>query len=215
MPNYYLYGYQDGTTLPKALPGKYEIRMTVDGKTLSAPFEIKLDPRVKTSMADLQKQNDLILSIREEIGRVFMTARQIHDVRNQIRELSERLPKNDAMKPLFEAGGNLDKKLAGIESNLVEWRIKANEDSLQYPVKLDAQLSVLADYIGAGTDSAPTEAAINRFNKLKGDVDAQVTAWNNAVGTDLASFQNLAREHNVGAIVVPQFGIVAAPGQSQ
>ena len=215
MPNYYLYGYQDGTTLPKALPGKYEIRMTVDGKTLSAPFEIKLDPRVQTSMADLQKQNDLILAIRKEIMQVFMTARQIHDVRNQLRELSGRLPKNDAMKPVFEAGDNLDKKLAGIEGNLVEWRIKANEDSLQYPVKLDAQLSVLADYVGAGSDSAPTEAAVNRFNKLKGDVDAQVAAWNSAVNTDLAAFQNLAREHNVGVIVLPQFQASQQPGQSQ
>lgn len=216
MPNYYLFGYQDGTTLPKAMPGKYEIRMTVDGKTQSAPFEVKLDPRVQTSMADLQKQNDLILAIRKEITHVLMTARQIHDVRNQVKELSGRLPKNDAMKPVLEAGGNLDKKLAGIEENLVQWKIRSNEDSLQYPVKLDAQLSVLADYIGAGTDSAPTEAAVKRFDKLKTDVDAQVAAWNNAVTNDLASFQNLAREHNVGVIVVPQMDApAAAAGQSQ
>ena len=215
MPNYYLFGYQDGTTLPKAIPGKYEIRMTVDGKTLSAPFEIKLDPRVQTSLADLQKQNDLILAIRGEIMRVFATARQIHDVRDQLKALSGRLESDNGMKPVIDAGANLDKKLAGIEENLVQWKIHSNEDSLQYPVKLDAQLSVLADYIGAGTDSAPTAAAIARFNQLKGDVDAQVAAWNNAVKTDLASFQNLAREHNVGAVVVPQFNVPAAPGQSQ
>ncbi len=215
MPNYYLFGYQDGTTLPKAMPGKYTIRMTVDGKTQTAPFEIRLDPRVKTSMADLQKQNDLLIGIRQEIQRVLLTARQIHDVRTQIRELSNRLPKNDSTKPVLDAGMNLDKKLQGIEENLVQWKIKANEDSLQYPVKLDGQLAVLAEYIGGGSDSAPTEAGVNRFNKLKGDVDAQVAAWNNAVSTDLASFQNLAREHNVGAIIVPQFESVAAPGQAQ
>jgi len=203
MPNYYLFGYQDGTTLPKAIPGKYELRMTVDGNTQTAPFEITLDPRVKTSLADLQKQNDLILAIRGEIERVFATERQIHDLRNQIKSLQERLPKSAALLPVTDAGSNLDKKLVGIEENLVNWKITANEDSLQFPVKLDGQLSVLADYV-ASSDAAPTQAALDRFQKLKGDVDAQVAAWNGVVSADLVAFQNVAREHNVNAIVLPQ-----------
>jgi hypothetical protein len=213
MPNYYLFGYQDGTTLPKALPGKYEIRLTADGKTQSAPFEVTLDPRVKTSLADLQKQNDLILGIRAEIERVFATERQIHDVRSQISALQQRLPKSPALVPVSDAGANLDKKLVVIEENLVNWKIIANEDSLQYPVKLDGQLSVLADYVGSA-DSAPTEAAVRRFQQLKGEVDAQITAWNNVVSTDLVAFQNVAREHNVQAIVVPQF-VEAKPAAGQ
>jgi hypothetical protein len=203
MPNYYLFGYQDGTTLPKALPGKYEVRMTVDGKTQSVPFEVALDPRVKVSLADLQKQNDLVNAIRAEIERVFSTERQIHDVRDQIASLAQRLPKSAALLPVADAGSNLDKKLVAIEDNLVNWKIKANEDSLQYPVKLDGQLAGLASYVGSG-DSAPTQAAVERFEKFKGEVDAQIAAWNNLVGTDLVAFQNVAREHNVSAIVVPQ-----------
>jgi hypothetical protein len=134
---------------------------------------------------------------------VFATERQIHDVRNQIKALQERLPKSPSLVPVSDAGTNLDKKLTGIEENLVNWKIVANEDSLQYPVKLDGQLSVLAEYVGSA-DSAPTEAAMQRFQKLKSDVDAQIAAWNNVVSTDLVAFQNVAREHNVQAIVVPQ-----------
>ena len=105
--------------------------------------------------------------------------------------------------PVTDAGSNLDKKLVGIEENLVNWKITANEDSLQFPVKLDGQLSVLADYV-ASSDAAPTQAALDRFQKLKGDVDAQVAAWNGVISTDLVAFQNVAREHNVNAIVLPQ-----------
>lgn len=203
MPNYYLYGYQDGTTLPKAIPGKYEIRITVDGKAQSSSFEITLDPRVKTSMADLQKQNDLVVAIRSEIERVFATSRQIHDVRKQIKALQERLPNSPSLVPVSQAGANLDQKLASIEENLVNWKITANEASLQFPVKLDGQLSALAEYVGS-SDSAPTEAAIQRFQRLKKEVDAQVSAWNNVVNTDLVAFQNVARNHDVHAIIVPQ-----------
>ena len=41
---------------PTALPGNYSVRLTVDGKTSTAPLTIKMDPRVKTSAAGLQKK---------------------------------------------------------------------------------------------------------------------------------------------------------------
>ncbi len=46
-------------TAPWVLPGTYTIRMTVGGKTLEQALEIKMDPRVKTTMADLQRQHNL------------------------------------------------------------------------------------------------------------------------------------------------------------
>ncbi len=41
---------------PTALPGNYTVRLTVDGKTSSAPLTMKMDPRVKTSTAGLEKK---------------------------------------------------------------------------------------------------------------------------------------------------------------
>jgi hypothetical protein len=37
----------------RVLPGRYRVRMTAAGRTLEQPFEVKLDPRVKASSADL------------------------------------------------------------------------------------------------------------------------------------------------------------------
>ena len=45
---------------PLALPGQYQVRLTVDGQTQVQPAEIRLDPRVKgVTPADLQKRFDL------------------------------------------------------------------------------------------------------------------------------------------------------------
>ena len=41
---------------PTVLPGTYTIKLTVDGKSLSAPLTIKMDPRIKISSAELQKK---------------------------------------------------------------------------------------------------------------------------------------------------------------
>ena len=46
-------------TAPLVMPGKYTVRLTVDGKTSEEPLEVKMDPRVKTSVKDLQRQHDL------------------------------------------------------------------------------------------------------------------------------------------------------------
>ena len=46
-------------TAPWVLPGSYIVRMTVGGKTLEQALEIKMDPRIKTTMADLQRQHNL------------------------------------------------------------------------------------------------------------------------------------------------------------
>ncbi len=48
-------------TSPWAMPGIYTVKLIVDGKVYSQTFELKIDPRVKTSVKDLQLQHDLSL----------------------------------------------------------------------------------------------------------------------------------------------------------
>ena len=46
-------------TAPWVMPGTYTVKLTVDGKNFIQTFKVRMDPRVKTSLADLQKQHDL------------------------------------------------------------------------------------------------------------------------------------------------------------
>lgn len=46
-------------TAPFVMPGTYTVRLVVNNKTYEQKLEIKMDPRVKTSRADLQQQFDL------------------------------------------------------------------------------------------------------------------------------------------------------------
>jgi photosystem II stability/assembly factor-like uncharacterized protein len=48
-------------TSPWVMPGTYTARLTVDGKVYTQNFVVKMDPRVKTSVKDLQLQHDLSL----------------------------------------------------------------------------------------------------------------------------------------------------------
>jgi hypothetical protein len=46
-------------TAPWVMPGSYTVSLEVNGKTFTQPLQIKMDPRVATSIQDLQKQHDL------------------------------------------------------------------------------------------------------------------------------------------------------------
>ena len=94
VPGYYLWEYGSGARGPVAVPGHYQVRLTVGGQTQTAAFDLKLDPRVNVSQADLEQQFNLLLQTRDELSRVYDTVNQIQDVRAQLSGLKRRLPEN-------------------------------------------------------------------------------------------------------------------------
>jgi photosystem II stability/assembly factor-like uncharacterized protein len=210
--DYYLFEYKDGARGPFALPGKYQVRLTVAGKSQTAPFELKLDPRVSVSEADLGKQFDLGIRIRDQLSRVYDAVNQIQDVRAQVSGLKKRLPENDANKAVFSAADGLDQKLVSVRDDLVQLKIKANEDSLAYPQRVDSKLAFLALIVNEGSDSAPTEASLQKFGQLKRQSDQYLAHWAEIQRTDLAAFQKTVAGQNIQAIVVPPAGETVGSG---
>ncbi len=214
VPDYYLWEYKDGSRGPLAMPGKYQVRLTVDGKSQTAPFEVALDPRVYVSLADLQKQFDLLIQVRDELSRVYDTVNQIQDVRTQMDGLRKRLPDNNAVKPTLTAADALDKKMLLVRDDLAQMKIRSNEDSLAYPQRVDSELSGLAIAVGAGTDSAPTEAEYQVFDKLKRQADISIAHWAEIQRNELADFEKMMAGQNIQAIVVPEAENAGSAGES-
>jgi photosystem II stability/assembly factor-like uncharacterized protein len=200
VPNYHLWEYNNGRLGPIAVPGKYQVRLTVDGKSQTAALELKLDPRLSVAQEDLQKQFDLRLQIRDQLDRVYDAVNQIQDVRAQLSGLQKRLPDN---KALATAVSDLDQKLLAVRDNLAQMKISANEDSLRYPQRVDSKLAFLGMAVGDGADSAPTEADYQEFDKLKKQAEGFLGQWAELQKTDLAAFQKLAAAQNIQAILVP------------
>ena len=205
VPGYYLWEYGSGARGPVAVPGHYQVRLTVAGKSETAGFDLKLDPRVKVSQADLQQQFDLLLQTRDELSRVYDTVNQIQDVRSQLSGLTKRLPESASSKKIVAAADDLEKKLVGVRDDLVNLTIDANEDSLAYPPQLDAKLAYLAMDVGTA-DSAPTEAEQKEFEKLKRQSGELVARWDDLQRRDLAAFQKLTAEGSLSTVVVPPAG---------
>jgi len=205
VPGYYLWEYGAGARGPVAVPGHYQVRLTVGGETQTAGFDLKLDPRVKVSQADLEAQLKLLLETRDELSRVYDTVNQIQDVRSQLAGLKRRLPANANAKNIVTAADDLEKKLVAVREELINLDIDANEDSLAYPPQLDGKLAYLAMDVGTA-DSAPTEAECREFGKLKRQSGELLSRWEDLQKRDLAAFQKLTAEGSLSTVVVPPAG---------
>jgi hypothetical protein len=162
----------------------------------------------------LQKQFDLLIQLRDELSRVYDAVNQIQDVRAQMDGLRKRLPDNGGLKPMLTAAVELDKNLLAVRDDLVQMNVRSNEDSLAYPQRVDSRLSGLAIAVGVGTDSAPTEAEYQVFDKLKKQADIAIAHWGEIQRTELADFQKMMAGRNIQAIVVPAVENVGSAGES-
>jgi len=52
------------------VPGTYTVRLTVDGRAVSQPLTVEMDPRVKISIDDLKRQHDVSRGIDAALARV-------------------------------------------------------------------------------------------------------------------------------------------------
>ncbi len=202
VPGYYLWEYGDGARGPLAVPGKYQVRLTANGKSETEAFELKIDPRVTVSQADLEKQFKLEMDVREQLNRVYDAVNQIQDVREQLDGLKRRVGP-DSSKTLLDGVSALNTRLVTVRDPLINFKISASEDSLAYAPGIDGKLAFLSMAVSGAADAAPTAAEYEQFDKLKKQTDALLANWDEVRNVDIGNFQKLAAEQRVPSIFVP------------
>ena len=187
------------TNGPVALPGKYEVRLTVLGQGYTAPLEITADPRLTVTQADLTKQFDLLLKIRDAVTQTDDTILQIRDLRDQIAIVNKHVGSDAQNKAIVEAGKSLDKKMTDIEEVLIQTKAKSGQDVLNYPVRLNNHLVALGGVVGSAS-TAPTQQSYEVFDMLSKQLNEQLARWHEIVATDVPAYNNLVRQQEVPAL---------------
>ena len=93
-------------TAPWVLPGMYTVKLTIDGTVYTQTFAVKMDPRVKTSVKDLETQHDLSLQC-------YQRRKECMEILEDIRSYRSSL-KNQISNP--DELNKKDKEAAAIES---------------------------------------------------------------------------------------------------
>src|SRR6202040_2699855 len=74
---------------PTALPGSYTARLTVNGKSYTAPFTVKMDPRVQASSASLEKKFQLEMRLASLLSQTSKAVMQAGSIRDPLQKLSQ------------------------------------------------------------------------------------------------------------------------------
>ena len=189
-------GRPSGVRVP---PGTYQLKLTVAGKAYTASVELRKDPRVAASQADLEKQAELATKIRDRASAGHEAVNQIRSVRTQLQALKKRLAADAGAKPVVEAGDALIQKMNAIEEKIVQPKSKSNEDPLNFPIQAADQLVALQSSVESA-DAAPTAQSYTVFEELSGRLETQLEAWRTLQGKELAALNEMIRKNNVPAI---------------
>jgi photosystem II stability/assembly factor-like uncharacterized protein len=152
---------------PVAPPGRYTVRLSVDGQVHEEPFEIHKDPRVKASDADLRAQFELMVDIRDRFSEVADTINRIRKVRTQVEGRRAGLPEESRLS----ADGILE-ELREIEGILTIWMGSKEHPMMWSPPGLTEKLSSLSDAVSDG-DAKPTKSMYAVFEDLSERFEVQ------------------------------------------
>jgi photosystem II stability/assembly factor-like uncharacterized protein len=186
---------------PKMPPGTYQVKLTVDGKSLTQSFEIKSDPRLTTAAADYAKQLELGLKIRDKLSETHNAIIQIRDVRKQVEDLLKRVTGQPNFKVVNDAGTALNKNLTAVEETLYQTKNQSNQDPLNYPIRLNNKLAALGGVVGSA-EAAPTAQSYAVYDEVVAQIDVQLQKLAQIMRTEVPAFNQLVREQNIPAVVV-------------
>ncbi len=186
-------------TGPLVAPGTYQVKLTVGGRAYTASAEIQKDPRVSTSQADLEKQFELAMRIRDKVNTGHEAVNQMRSLREQLEGLKKRLGGDDGAKAVLDSADALKKKMDGVEEKIIQPKSKSGEDPLNYPIQVTDQLMALQGSVESA-DTAPTAQSNVVFDELSVRLEAQLATWRVIQSKEVAALNELMKKNNVPSI---------------
>jgi hypothetical protein len=184
------------------VPGSYQARLTSGSWSETRRFEVKINPRLKTTVADYQKQFELAQEVSAKIEDVFRGITQIRDVKTQSKSIVDRL-KSAGMEneEVAKAATSLTDKLTKIEEQLTQVKSKSNQDPINFPPMLDNQLTALYTFVVAA-EYQPTAGAYERFDHLEPQVADLLGQLRQVLEGELSAFNQLVSSKNIPPVVI-------------
>ena len=188
---------------PLALPGDYQVKLTVAGKSQTVPLKVMIDPRNKGAEPALQKQFALSTQVNDRISQLHQAVNEIRDIKTQIKTLHNRFGDDEKLKTALATADDLDKKMSDVEKELIQVNMKGSEANLAFPSMLNERFDAFSHFIDSGDTNAPTKSQMEVFQKLSGQLDEQLKKWTQIKTDDLPKVSGMIKQLDLPALIVP------------
>jgi photosystem II stability/assembly factor-like uncharacterized protein len=164
---------------PWALPGRYTVRLTAGGHTFAQPLTVRMDPRVKTPMADLQQQFATAQRLTDEIRRDSVALAQVRALRAELRAARER-----GGASVADAISSLDAKAAALEGAGGGGRGGRGGGPASSFSSINGELATLYGIVH-GSDRAPTTQALAAVAGVQRQLASLLASWSQLQAKDV------------------------------
>lgn len=188
---------------PVAVPGTYQVRLTVGEKTLLQTWEWKMDPRVSTPQEELEEQFAFLIKIRDKLTEVNRSINILRQVRGQVEGIIKTVKGHENAETVVKAGAAITNKLRQVEDVLIQSKSKSGQDPLNYPILLDNKIAALAGVV-ASADARPTDQCYELFEELSAQADAQLDKLRDTLEEDVSAFNALIAESGIPAVFIKE-----------
>ena len=179
---------------PKAVPGTYQVRLSVDGQTQSQSLKIIMDPRSPATTVVLREQLELGQKIFAEAMEARRTLAEIGSVKKQLADAEKSLGEKDQeVKPVL---AEAQIEIAKILSNKESTQAGGLQDGY---VELSSALRVVE-----GGDRAVPSQAIDVYKESSERVKAGIAEWVRFKQTKLPELNQKLREASLVPIAISQ-----------
>ncbi len=178
---------------PIAAPGKYTVKISVDGQTLSQPFEVIKDPAITSSDADLVASTRMQVKVRDDLNEAVDLTNRLEIARRQV---EDQVKAHQADAAMVKALGDFDKKLLGVELQLITHSDMQSDDKY-YPEQYKVYLNLIwfngvigngAGDVAGGAEYRPTDASVQVLAGIESDLAAAKVAFDRVIAADLPAF---------------------------
>src|ERR1017187_9906943 len=209
---------------PIAAPGKYAVKLTVDGQSYTQPLQILRTPDSHGSDGELQSSVRLQLKVRDDITAVSDMTNQIEWMRKQLEDQQKTVQgKGDLLKAL----DGINQKLKEVEYKLITRADALSDDKYfqtaynlyQNFIWLNGEIGTGAGDVARSGDYGPTETAIGLVFDLEKQLKAVQEEYKGVMEKDVPAFNQqiqasgLAPLKTTGAPLPPARGGGRGGGQ--
>jgi photosystem II stability/assembly factor-like uncharacterized protein len=173
---------------PFAHPGRYTVRLTVNGQRYEQPLNIRMDPRVKTPEPELRRQYELSLQLYRAMRQDSAATAEVRSVRAQLRDLRPRV-RGDALRALDA----LETAAAAMEGGGGGRGAGPGGGGGSAFGAIDGQLASLMNLL-QDADVAPTTQALAAVNNTLAAQRAAVGRWDALKTRDLGALNERLRQ---------------------
>jgi photosystem II stability/assembly factor-like uncharacterized protein len=203
------WGLEPAQVGPIVAPGRYTVKLTVDGRSSTQPLEILKDPKIPASQADLDLSVKLQLRLRDHISAAADMVNAIEVMRKQLEDVTKAYRGDASKAALLKQVAEMDKKLFDVESKLLEPAQMTSDDKYfqqAYRVYmnliwLNGEVGPGAGDVAGGADFAPTDTSIGLVETIEKDLNAAKTEYKILLERDVPAFNRA-----IGSSMTPLTG---------